>query len=77
MRHFRLPHPARVCHRSLVSYHQGWAEAASLCLNDECGISAGPESLEDYFQKRALLGQKAALNLWCVDTKDTDKFYSP
>ena len=23
-----------------------------------------PESLEDYFQKGALMGQKAALNLW-------------
>ena len=25
--------------------------------------TAGPESLEDYFQKGALLGQKAGLNL--------------
>ena len=30
--------------------------------------TAGPESLEDYFQKGALLGQKADLNLWYVDT---------
>ena len=30
--------------------------------------TAGPESLEDYFQKGALLGQKASLNLWYVDT---------
>ena len=30
-------------------------------------IAAGPESLEYYFQKGALLGQKAALNLWYVD----------
>ena len=31
--------------------------------------SVGPESLEDYFQKGALLDQKAALNLWYVDTR--------
>ena len=29
-------------------------------------IAAGPESLEDYFQKGSLLGQKAALNLWYI-----------
>ena len=29
--------------------------------------AAGPESLVNYFQKGALLGQKAALNLWYVD----------
>ena len=32
-------------------------------------ITAGPESLEYYFQKGALLGQKAALNLWYIDTR--------
>ena len=32
-------------------------------------IEAGPESLEDYFQKDAHLGQQAALNLWYVDTR--------
>ena len=26
--------------------------------------AAGPESIEGYFQKGAILGQKAALNLW-------------
>ena len=26
--------------------------------------AAGPESLEDYFQKGALSGRKVALNLW-------------
>ena len=31
--------------------------------------AAGPESLKDYFQKGALLGQKAALHLWYVDTR--------
>ena len=31
-------------------------------------LAAGPESLEDYFKKGALFGQKAALNLWYVDT---------
>ena len=30
--------------------------------------TAEPTSSEDYFQKRALLGQNAALNLWYVDT---------
>ena len=28
--------------------------------------AAGPECLEDYFQKDALLGQKAARNIWYV-----------
>ena len=32
-------------------------------------IPAGPESLEDYFQKDTLLGQEAALHLWYVDTR--------
>ena len=32
-------------------------------------IAAWPTSLEDYFQKVALLGQKAALNLWYVVTR--------
>ena len=32
-------------------------------------MSAGPESLEDYFQKGERLGQKAAPNLWYVDTR--------
>ena len=27
-------------------------------------MTAGPESLEDNFQKSALLGQRASLNLW-------------
>ena len=31
--------------------------------------AAGPESLGDYFQKGALLGQKAALNIWYLDTR--------
>ena len=30
---------------------------------------AVPKSLEEFFQKSALLGQKAALNLWYVDIK--------
>ena len=30
--------------------------------NCQCHTAAGPESLVDYFQKGALLGQKAALN---------------
>ena len=34
-----------------------------------------PESLEDYFQKGALFGQKAALNLWYVDTRPTVSEY--
>ena len=31
--------------------------------------SAGPESLEDYFQKGVLIGKKAGLNLWYVDVR--------
>ena len=34
-------------------------------------ITAGPESLEDYFQKGALFGQKAALNLRYVEFAKT------
>ena len=33
-------------------------------------VLAGQQSSEDYFQKKgALLGQKAALNLWYVETR--------
>ena len=39
--------------------------------------SAGPESLEDYFQKGALLGQKAALNLLYVDTRPNSQKLVP
>ena len=31
--------------------------------------AAGSESLVNYFQKGALLGQKVALNLWNIDTR--------
>ena len=31
--------------------------------------AAGLTSLENYFQKGELLGQKAELNLWYVDTR--------
>ena len=39
--------------------------------------AAGPTSLEDYFQKGALLGQKADLNLWFVDTRANSKKLFP
>ena len=39
--------------------------------------AAGPESLEDYFQKGALLGQKAVKNLWCVDTRPNSQKLLP
>ena len=39
--------------------------------------AAGPTSLEDYFQKVALLGQKAALNLWYVDTRPNSQKLFP
>ena len=35
--------------------------------------TAGPKSLEDYFQKGALLGQKTGLNLWKVYTRPFSK----
>ena len=38
-----------------------------------CRNAAWPESLEDFFQKGALLGQKAALNLWYFDTRPNHK----
>ena len=34
------------------------------CSVHKCGIAAGPESLEDFFQKAALLCQKVELNLY-------------
>ena len=40
-------------------------------------LTAGPESLEDYFQKGAFLTQKAALNLWYVDTRPNSKEMFP
>ena len=40
-------------------------------------IAAGPESYEDYFQKGALLGKKAALNLWYVDTRPNSQKLFP
>ena len=33
-------------------------------------ITVGPESVVNYFQKGAILDQKAVLNLWYVDTKE-------
>ena len=39
--------------------------------------AAGPTSLEDYFQKGALVGQKAALNLWYVDTRPNSQKLFP
>ena len=40
-------------------------------------ITAGPESLEDFFQKGELFGQKAALNLWYVDTRPNSQKLFP
>ena len=40
------------------------------------GSTAGPEYLEDYFKKGAPLDQKAALNLWYVDTRPNSKNFS-
>ena len=39
--------------------------------------AAGPESLADYFQKGALLGHKAALNLWYVVTRQNSQKLFP
>ena len=44
---------------------------------DEYSTSAGPESLEDYFQEGALLGKKAALNLWYVYTRPNSQKLFP
>ena len=41
--------------------------AVDLEYTNKICYAAGPESLDDYFQKGALLGQKEALNLWYVD----------
>ena len=35
-----------------------------MCVNSFLTHAAGPESLEDYFQKGALLGRKVGLNFW-------------
>ena len=42
-----------------------------------CRNAAWPESLEDFFQKGALLGQKAALNLWYFDTRPNSQKLFP
>ena len=39
--------------------------------------TAGPESVEDYFQKGAFLGQKATPNLWYVDTRPNSQKLFP
>ena len=45
----------------------------SIYLSPTLGPAAGPVSLEDYFQKVALLGQQPELNLWNVDTMSNSK----
>ena len=40
-------------------------------------LVAGTESLEDYFHKGALLGQKAELNLKYVDTRPNSQKLFP
>ena len=50
-----MHHPA-----SIDAYNITWKNSA---------ITAGLESLVNYFQKGTLLGQKAALNFWYVDTR--------
>ena len=40
-------------------------------------MAAGPEALEDYFQKGGLLGQKGALNLWYIHTRPNSKTLFP
>ena len=42
-----------------------------------CVNAAGPEPRENYFQKGVLLGQKAALNLWHVDTRPNSQKLFP
>ena len=39
--------------------------------------TAGPESLEDYFQKGALLGHTEALNLWYSNTRPNSQKLFP
>ena len=39
--------------------------------------TAGQRYFEDYFQKGALLGQKAAINLWYVDTRPNSQKLFP
>ena len=39
--------------------------------------AAGPTSLGEYFQKGALLGKKAALNLWFVNTRPNSQKLFP
>ena len=39
--------------------------------------AAGPESLVNYFQKGAFLGQKVALNIWYVDTRPNSQILFP
>ena len=55
----------------VVTLREGVNEFRGHVPNEGGGVwsTAGPTSLEDYFQKGALLGQKAALHLWYVDTR--------
>ena len=45
-----------------------WNKYSNHSSSSNICIAAGPQSLENYFQKGPLLGQKVALNLWYVDT---------
>ena len=49
----------------------------NICKKSDGLNLAGPRCLEDYFQKGALLGQKAALNLWHVDTRPNSQKLFP
>ena len=54
--------------KGVIKVHYSLIFSTPLFYSFLFSFQAGSESLEDYFQKGELLGQKAALNLYYVDT---------
>ena len=52
-----------------MKYQTIYKKNCPMLICDATVYKTGPESLENYFQKGALLGQKAGLNLWYIDTR--------
>ena len=84
-----FPHPrcgkwaARYKRDSSPDYEDNWKQQRNIDkrnsykTNNSLPYTAGAESLDDYFQKGALLAQKAALNLWYVDTRPNSQKLFP
>ena len=56
--------------KSCIDFYSSSCFTLQVLINFIFHLSAaGPQSFEDYFQKGAILGHKAALSLWYVDTR--------